>query len=119
VSYHFGSLRALCDAAVELALERYLDAQQKAVSALERRSSLETLATAFARPMIHAVAAGGRDFAVMRIVARFGIDPPQGWGRLDARFDQIRADVLRVLRTNLPEVKKAELIFRTRCALEC
>ena len=31
VSYHFGSLKALCDAAVEQALERYLAAQQEAV----------------------------------------------------------------------------------------
>ena len=30
VSYHFGSLKSLCDAAVEHALERYLDAQQEA-----------------------------------------------------------------------------------------
>ena len=26
VSYHFGSLKSLCDAAIEYALERYLDA---------------------------------------------------------------------------------------------
>ena len=34
VSYHFGSLQALLDGAIEDALERYLDAQQEAVSAL-------------------------------------------------------------------------------------
>ena len=116
VSYHFGSLKSLCDAAIEYALERYLDAQEKAVGALNPESTLEELASAFARPMMQALAAGGRDFAVMRIVARSGIDPPEGWDRLDARFDRIRADVLPVLRTNLPEVKDRELIFRTRCA---
>jgi AcrR family transcriptional regulator len=116
VSYHFGSLKALCQEAVEHALERYLDAQQEAVSGLDLESTLETLAAAFARPMMQALAAGGRDFAVMRIVARSGIDPPQGWDRLAARFDRIRADVLRVLKRNLPEVKDGELIFRTRCA---
>ena len=116
VSYHFGSLKSLCDAAIEYALERYLDAQQDAVSALEPDSTLEVLAAAFAGPMLDALAAGGRDFDVMRIVARSGIDPPQGWGRLADRFDQIRGDVLRVLKTNLPGVKDAELIFRTRCA---
>ena len=31
VSYHFGSLGSLCEAAIEDALERYLDAQQEAV----------------------------------------------------------------------------------------
>jgi AcrR family transcriptional regulator len=116
VSYHFGSLKALCDAAVEHALERYLDAQQEAVSALDPAATLETVAAAFARPMMRALAAGGRDLAVMRIVARSGIDPPQRWDRLGPRFDRIRADVVRVLKTNLPEVRNADLIFRTRCA---
>jgi AcrR family transcriptional regulator len=116
VSYHFGSLKSLCDAAVEHALERYLDAQQEAVSAVGPESTLEALATAFAGPMISALAGGGSDLAVMRIVARAGIDPPEGWDRLSARFDRIRADVLRVLKANLPDVKDQELIFRTRCA---
>ena len=116
VSYHFGSLKSLCDAAIEYALERYLDAQQEAVSALEPDSSLEALAAAFARPMMSSLVAGGRDLAVMRIVARAGIDPPEGWNRLAPRFDRIRADVLRVLRANLRGVKDQELIFRTRCA---
>ncbi len=116
VSYHFGSLKALCDEAVEQALERYLDAQQEAVSAVDPGSTLEALAAAFARPMMDALAAGGRDFAVMRIVARAGLDPPRGWDRLDARFERIRADALRVLKANLPRVKDAELVFRLRSA---
>ena len=116
VSYHFGSLKSLCDAAIEYALERYLDAQQEAVSALAAEGSLEALAAAFARPMTRALAVGGRDLGLMRIVARSGIDPPQGWDRFDASFDRVRADVLRVLRANVPGVRDQELIFRTRCA---
>jgi AcrR family transcriptional regulator len=116
VSYHFGSLKSLCDAAIDQALESYLDAQEAAVSALSPESTLEELAAAFARPMISALTKGGRDRAVIRIVARAGIDPPEGWHRLDARFDQIRADVLQVLKANLPGVRAPELIFRTRCA---
>ena len=80
VSYHFGSLKSLCDEAIEHALERYLDAQQEAVSSIGPDSTLEALATAFARPMMRALASGGRDLAVMRIVARAGIDPPRGMG---------------------------------------
>lgn len=114
VSYHFGSLKSLCDEAVEHALERYLDAQQEAVSALGSKSTLDDLAAAFARPMIRALTEGGREFDVMRIVARSGIDPPRGWDRLDARFDQIRADVVQVLKANVPRVKDQELILRTR-----
>ena len=115
VSYHFGSLKSLCEAAIEQALERYLDAQQVAVSTLSAESTLEELAVAFAAPVVRALAAGGRDLAVMRIVARAGIDPPQGWGRFDARFDGIRANVLRVLKANVPDVRDHVLILRTRC----
>lgn len=116
VSYHFGSLKSLSDAAIEYALESYLDAQQEAVGGLDPDATLEALAAAFARPMMRALAAGGRDLSVMRIVARAGIDPPQRWDRLTPRFDRIRADALRVLKANLPDVKDKELIFRTRCA---
>jgi AcrR family transcriptional regulator len=116
VSYHFGSLKSLCDAAIEYALERYLDAQQEAVSVLAGEASLEALAAAFARPMIRALAVVGRQLDVMRIVARAGIDPPEGWNQFDASFDGIRADVLRVLKARVPSVRDQELIFRTRCA---
>jgi AcrR family transcriptional regulator len=116
VSYHFGSLKALCDASVEHALERYLDAQEEAVSALGPGSTLEEVAAAFARPMMRALATGGRDLDVMRIVARAGIDPPEGWARFDVRFDGIRASLLQALKANVPGVKDRELIFRTRCA---
>jgi AcrR family transcriptional regulator len=116
VSYHFGSLRSLCDTAIEQALERYLDAQQEAVSALGPESTIEESAAAFARQMMKALAGGGGELAVMRIVARVGIDPPESWDRLSPRFDRIRADMVRVLKANLPDVKRQELIFRTRCA---
>jgi AcrR family transcriptional regulator len=116
VSYHFGSLKSLCDTAIEHALERYLDAQQEMVRALGPESTVEDLARAFAAPMVSALAAGGRDLAMMRIVARAGIDPPEGWDRLADRFDRIRADVVRVLKARVPGVKDRELIFRTRCA---
>jgi AcrR family transcriptional regulator len=116
VSYHFGSLQALIDEAVEDALERYLDAQQEAVSSVGSESTLEELAAAFARPMISALTTGGRDRAAIRIVARAAIEPPEGWDRFDARFDQIRADVVRVLKAKLSGVKTRELIFRIRCA---
>jgi AcrR family transcriptional regulator len=116
VSYHFGSLKSLCDAAIEYALERYLDAQQEAVGGLGAEASLEELAAAFARPMMRALAVGGRDLDVMRIVARAGLDAPEGWGRFDASFDRIRTDALRVLKANVPGVRDQELIFRTRCA---
>ena len=116
VSYHFGSLKSLCAAAIEDALEQYLQAQEDALRALGPESTVEAVAAAFAAPMMSALIAGGRELAVMRIVARAGIDPPGGWDRLSARFDRIRRDVVRVLKANLPGVKDQELDFRTRCA---
>jgi len=115
VSYHFGSLQSLCDAAVKHAVERYLDEQQEAVDELGP-SSIEDVAAAFARPMANAMSTGGRDLDVMRIVARAGIDPPEGWSQLAPRFDRIRGDVVRALKPHLPGVSDRELIFRTRCA---
>ncbi|WP_240812662.1 hypothetical protein [Streptomyces sp. DASNCL29] len=95
-------------------MERYLDAQILAVESLGATSTLQELAEAFARPMVRALGAGGQDLAVMRTVARVGIDPPQGWGRLAGKFDQARQDdALRVPTANLPGVDEQELIFRT------
>jgi AcrR family transcriptional regulator len=116
VSYHFGSLKALCDSALELALERYLDAQLEAMGGLTSRSTLDELAEAFARPMVNALAVGGHDLTIMRTVARMGSDPPQQWDRLTGKFDQTRRDALRVLTATLPDIEESELIFRTRCA---
>jgi AcrR family transcriptional regulator len=116
VSYHFGSLKVLCETAAELALERYLDAQHETMGPLPPDSTLMELAAAFARPMMDALAAGGHSLAVMRTVARFGADPPEGWSRLDAKFDETRADAMRVLATHHPELSQPELIFRLRCA---
>ncbi len=116
VSYHFGSLKALCDSAIENALERYLDAQIDEVASLDTASSVEDLAAAFAGPMMRALAAGGRDLAVMRTVARVGIDPPEGWGRLTAKFQQSRRDIVGQLSAKIPGVDERELDFRIRCA---
>jgi AcrR family transcriptional regulator len=117
VSYHFGSLKSLCDAAIGHALERYLEAQQTALGALNAESTLEEVAAAFARPMMRALAVGGRDLDVMRIVARCSIDPPEAWDRFDATFDRIRADVRQALKTTIPEATSQELTFRVRAVV--
>jgi len=62
VSYHFGSLQALCDAAIEQALEQYLDAQIQALSSLDAAATVSERA-AVARPRRRALAAGGQELA--------------------------------------------------------
>ncbi|MGW6278528.1 TetR family transcriptional regulator [Kribbella sp. NPDC055071] len=116
VSYHFGSLGSLCDAAIASALEQYLDAQIQSMSTLAPGSSIEQLAAAFARPMVRALSADGDELAIMRTVARVAADPPEGWDRLAGKFDRTRKDAVAVLAVKLPGVGRAELNFRTRCA---
>ena len=116
VSYHFGSLKALCDSAIEQAMERYLDAQMSSVDSLGATSTIEELAAAFMRPMMHALTTGGPDLAVMRTVARVGIDPPESWDRLTSKFRQSRREVARRISAHVPGVDARELDFRIRCA---
>lgn len=116
VSYHFGSLKALFDAAIEDALQRYLDAQFEAVSSVPPGASVNDMASAFAWPMIRALAKGGRELAAIRLVARAGIDPPPGWDRFDPDFGRITASVVDLLRAHSPATARSELVFRTRCA---
>src|SRR4029078_9120373 len=99
------SLKSLCDEAIEYALERYLTAQEEAIGTLDEGPSIEELAAAFARPMVRALAVGGRDLDVMGIAARSGIDPPEGWDRFNASFDRIRAGVLGLLRDTVRGVQ--------------
>jgi AcrR family transcriptional regulator len=117
VSYHFGSLQSLCDAAIAHALERYLEAQQAEMNALAAGSTVQEVAAAFARPIMRALAVGGRDLDVIRIVARAGIDPPQTWDRFDAMFHRIRRDAVRALKPNVAGVNDRELIFRIRTVI--
>jgi hypothetical protein len=63
---------------------------------------------------MHALSSGGRDLAVMRIVARSSIEPPRGWDQLGPRFERIRALCRRVLKANVPEINAKDLDFRTR-----
>lgn len=117
VSYHFGSMQALCGAAVEHALERYLSAQQEEIGRLGSEASVEKVAAAFAGPLMRALAAGGRELDVMRIVARSGIDPPQAWDRFGPTFERIRVDVRKALKPNIPGVGDRELEFRIRAGV--
>src|SRR4051794_6483539 len=79
VSYHFGSLKSLCAAAIEHALERYLDAQQAEVSALGAESTVEEVAAALARPGMRALGGGGRGVHGVGLGARCGGGPPPDW----------------------------------------
>ena len=67
--------------------------------------------------MMRALAVGGRDLDVMRVVARCSIDLPEAWNRFDATFDGIRADVRQVVKANIPEATTQDLTFRIRAVV--
>jgi AcrR family transcriptional regulator len=115
VSYHFGSLRSLCDAAVDRAIEVYVEAQEEALGVLGPASTLEQLASALTRPILRALALGGRELAMMRVVARARIVPAPPRDHCDPSVDDVNAGVVRVLEANLPAVKGEDLILRARC----
>ncbi|HEY2258634.1 MAG TPA: TetR family transcriptional regulator [Solirubrobacteraceae bacterium] len=117
VSYHFGCMGSLLEAVLEHSMSRVLDAQEEGLRALGEAPCLEAVAKAFARPVVTALATGGRELELIQIVARVGIDPPEGWGeRLSARFAQVRGEVVDALRPNLPDTPDEQLSFRVRCA---
>lgn len=113
VSYHFGSKTALIKHAIDHAIDRVLDSQAAALRALGDEPTLEGIAAAMARPVIDAVAGGGEELALFRIIVRATIDPPQGCReRLTGQLERRRSQLLEALRSALPEADEDELLFR-------
>jgi AcrR family transcriptional regulator len=113
VSYHFGSKPALIKRAIDHAIDRVLDTQAAALQALGERPSLEGIAGAMARPVIDALAGGGEDLALFRIIVRATIDPPHGCReRLAGQLDRRRSQLLDAVRVAQPTAGEDELMFR-------
>ena len=118
VSYHFGSKTALIKRALDHAIDQVLDAQEADLQALGEEPAPEGIARALARPAIDAVANGGRDLAVFRIIVRATIDPPLGCReRLSGKVARRRTQLAAALRPALPELDDAELAFRSECVI--
>lgn len=118
VSYHFGSLGALCCATAKQAITHHLDQQAVRLEALPADASVQDIAAAIARPIINALSdPSSPDGALLRIFDRTLSGPP---GEMR---DWLRASVTRVdgafmtrLRQALPGVSDDELRFRWDCA---
>ena len=119
VSYHFGSLGALCCATAKQAITRLLDEQTRAAAgarATTRR--VEDIARAVAQPIIDALSdPSSPDRALLRIFDR----TLSGLGGRDARLDQGRRAAGRrradghASATRFPGVGDDELRFRWDC----
>jgi AcrR family transcriptional regulator len=119
VSYHFGSLGALCRATMEQASANLIGGQIERLRALGEHPTLEQLATAMAQPVIRALTGPDpAERALLRIMARTLADPPDELREkilgLRARAD---AELLPRLGRALPGVGDEELRLRAESAI--
>ena len=118
VSYHFGSLGALCRAAIEEAFGTLVDERNERLRALGDDATLDELAAALAEPFVEAIADGGcAELAFLRIMARVAMSaPPELEDWMSATFARADAELLPRLRRAVPGVGDDELRFRVECA---
>lgn len=117
VSYHFGSLGALCCATAKQAVTRLLDEQLARLQALGDDAGLEQIAGAIATPIIAALSDPDHpDRVLLRIFDRTLSGPPgelRDW--LPAALARVDAELMAHLAQALPGVGDDELRFRWDC----
>jgi AcrR family transcriptional regulator len=117
VSYHFGSLSALCCATAKSAITRLLDEQLASLQALDEDATVEDVARAVAHPIVDALSNPmSPDRALLRIFDRTLSGPPgemHDW--MKASLARVDAELMVHLRQALPDVGDDELRFRWGC----
>jgi AcrR family transcriptional regulator len=118
VSYHFGSLGALCCATTKHAITQLLDEQMSRLQALDEDATVEQIARAIAQPIIGVLSDPERpERALLRIFDRALGGPPgelQDWIR--AELQRVDDELMAHLSAALPGVGEDELRFRWECA---
>ena len=118
VSYHFGSLGALCCATAKDAITRLLDEQTARLQALDDDATVHDIAGAIAQPIVGAISdPSSPHFSLLRIFDRTLSGPPgemRDW--LKASLATVDAELMDHLRQALPDVSDDELRFRWDCA---
>jgi AcrR family transcriptional regulator len=114
VSYHFGSLGALCCATAKEAITRLLDEQTERLKRLAPDATVHDIARAIAEPFIDP---SSPDRALLRIFDRT-LGGPEGEMRdwLKASLAQVDTELMVHLAQALPDVDVDELRFRWDCA---
>jgi AcrR family transcriptional regulator len=117
VSYHFGSVGALCRATMQQAMGSLVDDQSKRLRALGDDATVEQIAGVLAQPIITVLGCPtSAERAFLRIMARAVADPPcelDDW--MAATVSRADAELLPRLRRALPGVPDEELRFRREC----
>jgi AcrR family transcriptional regulator len=114
VSYHFGSMGALCCATAKAAITRLLDEQTERLKRLGPDATVSDIARAIATPFTDPASP---DRALLRIFDRTlsGRDPELlDW--LKTSLAQVDAELMVHLAQALPDVPMDELRFRWDCA---
>ncbi len=118
VSYHFGSLGALCCETTKHAITQLLDEQMSRLQALGEDATVEQIARAVAQPIIGVLSDPERpERALLRIFDRALGGPPgelQDW--IHAELGRVDDELIAHLTTALPGVPEQELRFRWECA---
>jgi AcrR family transcriptional regulator len=118
VSYHFGSLGALCCATTKHAIAQLMDEQMSRLKALDSDATVEQIARAVAQPIIGVLSDPDRpERALLRIFDRALGGPPgelQDWIR--AELGRVDDELIAHLSVALPGVPEDELRFRWECA---
>jgi AcrR family transcriptional regulator len=117
VHYHFGSLRALFQAAETEAVEHIVNAQLAELDALGADATLRDIAAAYFRPVVQALSdPPGRGTRYLGVLVRLAASPPRELHEWIAATIQRAHDRLhQSLRTALADVPDAELRFRVKC----
>ena len=117
VHYHFGSLRALFQAAETEAVEHIVGAQLAELGALGAGATLHDIAAAYFRPVVQArIGPDGAGRPYLGVLVRLAAGPPRELHEWVAATIQRAHDRLyESLRAVLPDVTDAELRFRVKC----
>lgn len=117
VRYHFGSLRALLQAAEAEAVEHIVDTQVAELDALGPDATLHDIAAAYFRPFVQALnVPAGEGGPYVGVLVRLAVEPPAELREWMAATIQRAHDRLHDrVRAVLPDVPDAELRFRVKC----
>lgn len=119
VNYHFGSLKALYEAATRDAVQTIITEATDQLSELGDDATLEEIVAAWTRPILTARSGPscGHRQAFLRITARAGSNPSEelcDW--LTEVRSAYQCQLAAHLRHALPHIPEEELRFRVRCA---
>jgi AcrR family transcriptional regulator len=116
VSYHFGSLPMLLNAAVRDAADAAISEQARRLADLPVDAGLADIVTAWIKPTVHGLQGAPESRTLLRIASRAITDMPEdmrGW--VQDALERTHGLLISRLRSVLPRLDERELAFRVFC----